>query len=155
MKFSKNYLELTEIFDRTRVCDLAKVIEENQGSMCNSASLNFSDFVKSIIKENRLTQQEVFLRASIPERYGYKLLSGEKRTRQRDVILRICYAAQFTIEQLVLALELYGMPALFVRFPRDAAICVYFREHPGTLEDMDEKLIELGMEPLKTAGSID
>lgn len=33
------------------------------------------------------------MKADIPERYGYKLLSGEKHTRQRDVILRICYAA--------------------------------------------------------------
>lgn len=33
------------------------------------------------------------MKADIPERYGYKLLSGEKHTRQRDVILRICCAA--------------------------------------------------------------
>ena len=28
--------------------------------------------------------------AGVPERYGYKLISGEKHTIQRDVILRLC-----------------------------------------------------------------
>ena len=32
------------------------------------------------IVEKGITQQTVFLKADIPERYGYKLLSGEKHT---------------------------------------------------------------------------
>ena len=49
----------------------------------------------------------VFLKADIPERYGYKLLSGEKHTKQRDVILRICYAAEFTLKETQRALRKY------------------------------------------------
>jgi len=153
--FKKSYLDLSETFNNARVSDLSTVLENEKENMCNDYTMSFSDFTKSVLRENKLTQQEVFFRAGIPERYGYKLLSGEKRTRQRDVILRICYAAQFTIEQLIMALQLYGMPSLYLRFQRDAAIFVYFKEHPGTLEDMDEKLIELGFSPLKTAGMLD
>ncbi len=64
----------------------------------------------------------MFLKADIPERYGYKLLSGEKRTKQRDVILRICYAAEFTLQEIQRVLKKYEMPQLYAEIPRDALL---------------------------------
>lgn len=43
-------------------------------------SLNpFGVYLKECLKNNHITQQQTFLQAQIPEGYGYKLLSGEKR----------------------------------------------------------------------------
>lgn len=35
----------------------------------------------------------MFYFADVPVSYGYKVLLGEKKMKQRDVIIKICYAA--------------------------------------------------------------
>lgn len=94
----------------------------------------------------------MFLNADIPERYGYKLLSGEKHTKQRDVILRICYAAELTLEETQRALKKYEMPELYAKLPRDALLMIMFNERPGSIIDVNALLKENGMEPLRTSG---
>lgn len=110
------------------------------------------EYFKKLFKEKGLTQQKIFLRADIPERYGYKLLSGEKHTKQRDIILRICYAAEFTLKETQRALRKYGMPELYAKIPRDALLMIAFNERPGTILDLNELLDANGMPPLRTSG---
>ena len=112
----------------------------------------FSEYIKKLLKARKLTQQVVFLRADIPERYGYKLLSGEKHTKQRDVILRICYAAEMTLEETQHALKQYEMPELYAKIPRDAFLMIIFNERPGSIIEVNELLNKNGMEPLRTSG---
>ena len=104
------------------------------------------------MKKNGITQQIVFLKADIPERYGYKLLSGEKHTRQRDVIIRICYAAELTLQQTQRALRKYGMPELYAKVPRDALIMIAFNERPGSIIEVNTLLKTNNLEPLRTSG---
>jgi hypothetical protein len=104
------------------------------------------------MREKGITQQIAFLKADIPERYGYKLLSGEKHTRQRDIILRICYAAEFTLKETQRALRKYGMPELYAKIPRDALLMIAFNERPGSIIDVNALLKENGMEALRTSG---
>lgn len=85
----------------------------------------------------------VFLKADIPEKYGYKLLSGEKHTRQRDIILRICYAAELTLEQTQRALRKYEMPQLYAKIPRDAFLMLIFKERPGGIIEVNELLSKM------------
>jgi hypothetical protein len=105
-----------------------------------------------LIKVKGLTQQKVFLRADMPERYGYKILSGEKRTRQRDIILRICYAAEFSLEEAQGILKKYEMPQLYAKIQRDALLMIIFNERPGSIIDVNELLKKNGFEPLRTSG---
>ena len=82
-----------------------------------------------MLKEKRITQQMVFLKADIPEKYGYKLLSGEKHTRQRDIILRICYAAELTLEQTQRALRNTRCRSS-MQNPERCSSYAYFKDHP-------------------------
>ena len=107
---------------------------------------------RCILRNCFIRQQRVFLDGDIPERYGYKLLSGEKRTRQRDVILRICYATGLTLEETQRALKKYGMPELYAKVKRDAMLMIIFNEHPGSVYDVNSILEKNGMEPLKKTG---
>ncbi len=113
---------------------------------------SFYSYMREILTQKKLTQQEVFLKADIPERYGYKLLSGEKTTRQRDVILRICYAAEFSLEETQRALRKYRLPELYAKIPRDALLMIIFNERPGSVIDVNTILKEHGMEMLRTSG---
>ena len=86
------------------------------------------------------------------EKYGYKLLSGEKHTKQRDVILRLCYAAELSLEETQKALKLYRMPELYAKIPRDAMIMIAFNERPGSIIDVNSFLKKNGMEILRSSG---
>ena len=143
--------ELTDILGKTHLSDFEKYCKDNKSSM-NPDADSFSIYIKNLLVKKRITQQTVFLRADIPERYGYKLLSGEKRTRQRDVILRICYAAELTLEETQRALKKYEMPELYAKIPRDALLMIIFNERPGSIIEVNSLLKQHGMEPLRTSG---
>ncbi len=143
--------ELERLLGSTHLSDYDTYVRANKDSMLSEAT-SFSSYIKDILKENGITQQMAFLRADIPERYGYKLLSGEKHTRQRDVILRLCYASEMTLRQTQRALRKYGLPELYAKIPRDALIMVAFNERPGSILDVNAFLIENSLPPLRTSG---
>lgn len=147
----KRTKELEEILKRTHLSGFDTYCEENQESV-NENDEAFHIYFKNLLYQKGITQQITFLRADVPERYGYKLLSGEKHTRQRDVILRICYAAELTLEETQRALRKYEMPQLYAKIPRDAMLMLIFQERPGSIIDVNTILLEHGMEPLRTSG---
>ena len=147
----KNTKELDDILVKTHISDFDKFCVEQKDSM-NLEQNAFSEYIKDLLKEKKITQQMVFLKADIPEKYGYKLLSGEKHTRQRDIILRICYAAELTLEQTQRALRKYEMPQLYAKIPRDALLMLIFKDRPGGIIEVNELLSKNGMEMLRTSG---
>ena len=146
----KSTIELENVLGSTHPKDFTTYCKENKESV-NEYENAFIEYFKSLFKEKGITQQTVFLKAEIPERYGYKLLSGEKRTRQRDVILRICYAAEFSLKETQRALKKYRLPELYAKVPRDAMLMIAFNEGLGILE-VNDLLKEKKMEPLRTSG---
>lgn len=147
----KDTKELIDILGKTHLSDFEKYCKENKESM-NLYEGSFSVYIKDILAAKGITQQMVFLKADIPERYGYKLLSGEKHTKQRDVILRICYAAELSLEETQRALKKYKMPELYAKIPRDALLMIIFNERPGSIIDVNGLLKRNAMEPLRTSG---
>ena len=143
--------ELERELGSTHLADYTAFVQNNKDSMLSDAT-SFSTYIKSVLREKGITQQVAFLKADIPERYGYKLLSGEKHTRQRDVILRICYASELTLKETQRALRKYDMPELYAKIPRDAMIMIAFNERPGSIIDVNALLKKHGMEPLRTSG---
>lgn len=147
----KSTVDLEEVLGSTHPKDFAKFCKENKDCVTDDEAA-FAEYFKKLFKEKGVTQQTVFLKADIPERYGYKLLSGEKRTKQRDVILRICYAAGFTLKETQRALKKYRLPELYAKIPRDALLMIVFNERPGSILDVNVLLKENGMLPLRTSG---
>lgn len=114
---------------------------------------SFSAFIRAAIEKHGMTQQEVFINADIPERYGYKLISGEKYTRQRDIILRICYSASLSLQETQRALKKYGLQELEAKYPRDALLMIIFNKRPGSIIEVNIMLKEKGFNTLKTSGT--
>ena len=146
--------ELKGILTHTHMQDMQAFFSQYENQMMEEGR-SFSDYMRRILKEKKLRQQDVFLQADIPERYGYKLLSGERRTRQRDVILRICYAAEMSLEETQKALRLYRLPELYAKEPRDAALIVVFSTRPGSIIEVNTILRRSRMEPLRPCGMQD
>ena len=151
MQPKKSTDELKAVLKNTHTKNAAAFLEGESGSFLPEGA--FSDYMRSLIRSKNIQQQEVFLMADVPERYGYKLLSGEKRTRQRDVILRICYAARFSLEETQQALRIYGMPQLYERVKRDALLMIAFSDRPGSIIEVNAFLKQNSMEPLRTSGA--
>ena len=147
----KSTRDLEEVLGRTHLSEFDQYCRDSRESMHGESS-SFSTYIKNILAGKHMTQQEVFLKAEVPERYGYKLLSGEKRTKQRDIILRICYAAGLTLGETQRALKKYEMPVLYAKKQRDALLMIIFNERPGSIADVNGFLKENGMDPLRTSG---
>ena len=65
----KNTKELDDILGKTHISDFDKFCVEQKGSMDPEQNA-FSEYIKDLLKEKRITQQMVFLKADIPEKYG-------------------------------------------------------------------------------------
>jgi len=107
----------------------------------------FTDYMRRKLREKKISQKEVFIKADLDDRYGYKLISGEKQTQQRDTILRICLAAEFTLVETQEALILYGMAPLYEKIRRDTAFIVAFNNRIYDIHEVDTILRENDMPP--------
>lgn len=143
--------ELENVLGKTHLGEFDKYCSEHKEELLSEQN-SFEVYIKELLRKKGMTQKELFARADLPERYGYKLLSGEKKTRQRDVIVRICYAAELTLDETQRALEEYEMPRLYPRIARDAFLMIAFNERPGGIEKVNALLEEHGMEALKASG---
>ena len=112
---------LTNILKKTKPEHLDTYFKNNAEEVLEQDN-PFAAYMRSTVREKGLRFQEVFLRADVSEGYGYKLISGEKHTGQRDTILKLCLGAGFTLDETQRALKIYGMSPLYARFPRDAVL---------------------------------
>ena len=141
---SKSTDELEKILGSTHINEVSAYLKSNEESIISN-EYAFHEYISKLIKLKNLRKQDVFLAADVSEKYGYKLLSGEKHTKQRDVILRLCYASELTLEETQKALKLYRMPELYAKIPRDAMIMIAFNERPGSIIDVNSFLKNNGM----------
>ena len=148
----KNTFELEKTLRNTHIDDFEDYCTENKDCMIDKTG-DFQSYIRQLLLEKGISQQNLFLRADIPERYGYKLLSGEKHTKRRDVLLRLCYAGEFSLSETQRILKKYPMPQLYAKIPRDALLMILFRERPGDIYDINELLRQKGFEPLQSIGA--
>lgn len=139
---------LTEILKKTKPEDVDRYIDNNTEELF-AEDRPFTVYMRTCVREKGLRFQEVFLRADISEGYGYKLISGEKRTRQRDTVLKLCLGAGFTLEETQRALKIYGMSPLYARFKRDAVLISAISAGKCELSDINRFLSLNGQAVLK------
>lgn len=138
---------LYEQIETIRLEELPVFLREHMENLLSGAR-PFSDYMRSKFREKGVLQQNVFLAADISENYGYKLIAEEKHTIQRDIILRICLAAQFDLNETQKALILYGMAPLYWLLPRDIVFMAAIVHRAFDIHQVNEILIRCGQAPL-------
>ena len=141
---------LEDALQEAKPHQLGRFFETHEEAMLEGPRL-FADYMRGLFKEKGLLQQAVFLAADIPEPYGYRLISEERHTRQRDVILRLCYGAGFSLKETQRALRLAGQEELYPRIKRDAALMMGLQEGMG-VDRVNELLAAHGFETLRQIG---
>lgn len=142
--------ELEKILGQTHSQDFSEFTRTNSDSMLDMSN-DFSQDMRSQLAFKGITQKELFVRADIPEKYGYKLISGEKTTRKRDVILRLTIAAELTLKQTQRVLHKYELPELYPKINRDALIMIGINESRNVTE-INALLHENGFDELECPG---
>ncbi|MCR4990656.1 MAG: hypothetical protein K6A38_07325 [Lachnospiraceae bacterium] len=144
----KTTKELEGILENTKLKDAGEYLIDHDSDLFKESN-SFTTYMREHIKLHGKTQQRIFIESNISEKMGYKLISGEKHTRERDTILKLCYAADFSLKETQTALKLYGLSELYAKIPRDALIMIAFNERKGSLIDVNEYLENNGVSPLK------
>ena len=75
--------ELEHILGQTSTTNIEEYLAENAENLM-AEEKPFSAYMHEMIRKYGKTQQEVFLQADFPERFGYKLLSEEKQRFAKD-----------------------------------------------------------------------
>ena len=143
---------LTDILRSTRPEEIDRYVEEHSGEFVEN-DRPFAAYMRGTLREKGIRQQDVFLAADISEGYGYKLLSEEKHTKQRDIILRLCLAGHFSLTEVQRALRIYGMSPLYPRAPRDAALIIAFNTGIWAIPEVNELLEAHGFSALASTSS--
>ena len=130
-----------------RADELGEFLEQH-GSELITWPRPFAAYMRGKLREKGLLQQNVFLAADLSENFGYKLIAEEKHTRQRDLILRLCFAARLRPEEAQEALLRYGMAPLWWRFPRDAVLLAALGSGIWDLQEINRLLEQHGQRPL-------
>ena len=148
--YNKKTDELVNALNGTDVRRIGYFFQENETELIDEQH-PFSTYMRGLFKAHGIKQQDVFLKADFSQRYGYRLISGERRTRQRDYIVRLCLAGGFSLEETQRALQIYGMSRLYVRIPRDAVLISAFQNSIFEIAEVNKLLTDQGMPALKAS----
>lgn len=148
--------ELDKLLENIKPEQLDNYYAENKQYMSNSDKA-FSFYMKDTIASKGLTcgggkmkLRDIYSFAGVSESYGEKILNMEKHTKDRDLILRFCVVARFSVEETNRALKLYGMKPLYAKEKRDACIIVAINNRKYDLIAMDELLKKQGFEGISS-----
>ena len=78
--------------------------------------------IDNVIEKSRLSCTDIAQRAGMSRDYTYKVLSGQKKTSERDYIIAICIALRMNLWRTQRALSLYPFPVLNDSDERSALI---------------------------------
>ncbi len=141
----------SKLMEMLRRVDLAE-LENFRKEHALHGNEGFPEFMDEKIREKKILRKELIRQADFPEKYGYKLLSGESHTTERDYILRFCYVLGLSLKDTQRALKLYGMRALYAKDERDIVLIVAVNRKLQVVDAVNELLRENGQEPLKESG---
>lgn len=127
---------------------IAEVLESNKEKLYANAR-PFASYFRDLISKYSLAQNEIIETAGFSLPYGYRLLSEERHTKQRDYILRFCIVAGFSLEEIQRLLKLYGMSPLYPRIPRDAVLITSIVSQEKDINEINRVLSHNGFTPLK------
>lgn len=128
---------------------------ENKIRSCKDASAlagpdfdapELTEYLRRLLSERHLTVGEVIQRCNLDRGYGYQLFNGT-RCPTRNMLLILSFQLRLGEKQTQRLLKLAGRPVLYARNRRDAAL-LYAMNCRLTLDETEELLSELGVEPL-------
>lgn len=105
---------------------------------------SFTTYMDMIINKKVMKRQDIAQKADLSRSYSYKLLTGEKRTKERDKIILLCMAIEMTLDEVQTALDLYPFPRLNTNLKRDTLISIAIK-NKKSIDELDEWLNKMDL----------
>ena len=140
--------ELDDILFRTKPDQIGDYIAGNRTFLAD-AQKSFYYYYKNVLDDKHIMLKDIYTQVGVSESYGSKLISMEKHTTDRNLIICFCVAGHFSLEETNRALKLYGYNELYSRRPADACIIVAINNHIYDINRINEILEERGLEKLR------
>lgn len=138
---------LVEILSTASEEEIGEVLDANREKMF-TVQRPFAAYIRELFAKYNLIQNQVIEKAGFTLPYGYRLLSEERHTKQRDYILRFCLVCGFSLDETQRLLKLYGMSPLYARIPRDAVLIAAVSCRETDIERVNIMLRTNGFAPL-------
>ncbi|WP_022762808.1 hypothetical protein [Butyrivibrio sp. AD3002] len=139
--------ELNDILENMRPDQLDSYLKDNSKYMADNKKA-FYYYMKDILDEKNIKLKDVYSFAGVSESYGSKIVTMEKHTKDRDLIIRLCLAGHFNWDETNRALKLYGMTELYAKDPRDACIIVAINNRIFDQYEVDDLLTKQGLKKI-------
>lgn len=139
--------ELDEMLGGMKPEELSGFYKDNNKYLADEKKA-FYYYFKDVIETKNIFLKDIYSFAGISESWGGKIITMERHTINRDLIIRLCIAGHFSLEEMNRALKLYGMTSLYAKDKRDACLIVAVNNRIYDLSDVDELLQKQGFEKL-------
>ena len=114
---------------------------------------DFVSYMDHLISKKGVKRKDIIIQADLPLGYGYKLLTQEARTSDRDKLLRLFIAMQMNSDECRRALSYYGLAPLYPRVKRDVVIISALNQGIFSVDRVNDLLISANQEPLAASGT--
>lgn len=139
--------ELDIMLDSIKPDELSGFYKENSKYLADDKKA-FYYYFKDVIEAKNIFLKDVYSFAGVTESWGSKIISMEKHTKNRDLILKLCIAGHFSLIEINRALKLYGMNPLYAKDKRDASLIVAINNRIYDLFEIDDILLANGFAKL-------
>ena len=139
--------ELNSMLEDMKPDELDTYFKDNSKYMAYGGKA-FYYYMKDVLDEKNIKLKDVYSFAGVSEKYGSKIISMEKHTKSRDLIIRLCIAGHFTWDEMNRALKLYGYNELYAKDLRDACIIVAINNRIYDLAQINDMLLEKNLPSL-------
>lgn len=114
----KDTEKLLELLKKSGSID--SYLQENKDFLLDC---DIKEYLNLLIKEKRLTIQQIARDSEISDRYCYQFLSpSNPRTPSREVLLSICIGMQLNLDEIQTALKIAQFAPLYPKAERDSII---------------------------------
>ena len=145
----KSTNELNDLLENMKPDQLDSYFKDNSKYLADDKKA-FYYYMKDVLDEKNIKLKDVYSFAGVTESYGSKIITMEKHTKDRDLIIRLCLAGHFNWDETNRALKFYGLSELYAKDSRDACIIVAINNRIFDMYEIDEMLLKQGLKKLTT-----
>ena len=139
--------ELDKQLAETKPGKIGEYLAANRQDLADEHK-GFYYYYKNVLDSKHIMLKDVYIQVGVSESYGSKIISMEKHTASRDLIIRFCIAGHFSLVETNRALKLYGLSPLYAKNRKDACIIVALNNHIYDVERINAMLEENKLEKL-------
>ncbi len=140
MKKDQHKKSTGELLEVIKNNPLDRTIKEIQDEQLN---ISLREYLNSLIAERGSKPSEVMKKAGLNKSYFYAIIDGTRANPSRDILIRLCFGFELSLDETQKLLKTFGAAVLYPRSRRDSII-IHAIENKLTLNQCNDNLYDYG-----------